>query len=228
MTDQLTVLRAETAQVTDLLRSADVAAPVAACPGWTVRDLAVHLGNIHLWAAAALRAGGEKVLPTPQQPGADLAGWYAGTAADLLAALDERDPDAPAWGFGPPPRTAAFWRRRQVHESALHRWDLEVAAGAPSGFDPELAADGVDEVVTVMLPRQLHLQRTPPLPAPVALSTGERTWTLGGDDPVATVTGPAEALLLLLWHRTGPDDRRLTITGDRSAAEQVLALPLAP
>jgi hypothetical protein len=31
----------------------------------------------------------------------------------------------------------------------------------------------------------------------------------------AEVSGPAEALVLLLWGRLGLDDRRLTVTGSR-------------
>ncbi|CAM5496820.1 hypothetical protein TPAU25S_00705 [Tsukamurella paurometabola] len=30
---------------------------VPSCPGWTVRDLIVHLGAVHRWAAAFLAAG---------------------------------------------------------------------------------------------------------------------------------------------------------------------------
>ena len=35
-------------------------------------------------------------------------------------------------------------------------------------------------------------------------------------------------LLLLLWHRTTLDDPRLTVTGDRRAADAVLAAALTP
>ena len=52
-----------------------------------------------------------------------------------------------------------------------------------------------------------------------------------GADPVpaeATVSGPASALYLLLWRRTGLDDPRLTITGDESAARSVLGAAIVP
>ena len=42
-----------------------------------------------------------------------------------------------------------------------------------------------------------------------------------------TVSGPAEALLPLLWHRITLDDARLSVSGDRHAVEAVLATALA-
>jgi hypothetical protein len=53
--DLLDVLVREAAQVERLVRDADLAAPVAACPGWTVYELVTNLGAIHRWAAAATR-----------------------------------------------------------------------------------------------------------------------------------------------------------------------------
>ena len=55
------------------------------------------------------------------------------------------------------PTTAAFWFRRQAHETAVHRWDAQRAA-TPSSVDPidaTLAADGVDEWLEVFVPRFL-------------------------------------------------------------------------
>jgi uncharacterized protein (TIGR03083 family) len=46
------------------------------------------------------------------------------------------------------------------------------------------------------------------------------------DSVPAVVSGPADALLLLLWHRTTLDDPRLAVSGDRAAAEAVLAAAL--
>ena len=54
---------------------------------------------------------------------------------------------------------ASWWIRRMAHETAIH-WLAERAAGLgpdggpPAGFLPELAADGVEEVLDVMFPRR--------------------------------------------------------------------------
>ena len=78
-------------------------------------------------------------------------------------------------------------------------------------------------------PRQLR----PRADGPAGRPSGSRppraaTWALGGaGDPDATVSGPAAAVLLLLWHRVGLDDPRLTVAGSRAAADAVLAAALS-
>ena len=32
-------------------------APVAACPGWDLRELTLHMGHVHRWATAAVEHG---------------------------------------------------------------------------------------------------------------------------------------------------------------------------
>ncbi len=53
------------------------------------------------------------------------------------------------WAFGSL-APAAFWARRQAHETMVHRADAELAAGRPVVLDPELAADAIDEWLTIM------------------------------------------------------------------------------
>jgi uncharacterized protein (TIGR03083 family) len=49
-----------------------------------------------------------------------------------------------------PPATVGFWQRRQAHETAIHRWDAQLASGSPDPIDAELAIDGIDEVLTMI------------------------------------------------------------------------------
>ena len=53
------------------------------------------------------------------------------------------------WAFGSL-APATFWARRQAHETMVHRADAELTAGLPVVLDPELAADAVDEWLTLM------------------------------------------------------------------------------
>ena len=226
--DHLAHLRADCDAVLAVLAVADLTAPVAACPGWDLRALVEHLGCVHRWATEIVRTGVVAGEPTADGAG-DLAAWFAEGAAGLLEALAAADPAAPTWSFTTD-RTAGFWRRRQALETVVHRWDAQRAAGQPEPIDVQLAADGIAEVADLFLPRQLKLGRIGPLPAAVALhpvDTG-REVRLGTDEPVATVTGAAEVLLLVLWHRVDPADPRLTIDGDADVARSVLALALAP
>jgi len=202
-------------------------APVVSCGRWRVRDLVVHLARIHHWAAGQARRRQE--TPLGRGPFV-LEELYATCAAELRETLTALGPDAEAWtllGNGP----ASFWHRRQTHETLVHLWDLRTAGGLDLVVEPALWADTVDEVVTVMQPRQERMGRMDALPAPIGLvaeDTG-RSWSLGGSaDPSTVVSGPAEALALLLWGRTTPDDGRLTVSGDAAALTDALGRRLTP
>jgi len=214
------------------LETGDLDAPVPGCPGWRLTDLAHHLGGIHRWAHGAVVHGKpqERTVAGPADRAA-LVDWFRAGAAELVATLRTTDPGTPCWTFGPKPRTAAFWFRRQTHETVLHAYDAAASQGVTTPITPMLALDGIDEVVTMFLPRQIELGRTAPPPVSLALEPDEGgRWVLTGDDaaPAATVTGPAEAVLLLLWHRVGLDDPRLAVAGSRAAADAVLAVALTP
>ena len=218
-------LRRSTDDVAQVLRTGDVSARVPACPGFDLAGLAAHLGGVHRWATAALATTTAPSLrDAGPAEGQHLADWYAGTARGLLDALQATDPATPCFTFGPP-RTAAFWLRRQVHETAIHLFDAWSAVGSASDLDAQLSADGIDEVLTVFLPRQVALGRTPAVEQPVALhaiDTGG-TWVVGDGAPAATVHGPAYALLLLLWKRMSLEDAAVQVEGDpRATLSQAL------
>jgi uncharacterized protein (TIGR03083 family) len=231
--DYLPVLGELTGEFAGAVRAADPAAAVPDCAGWTVTDLATHLGNVHRWAAAVVRTGEVQPQNFATDVGADLASWYAEGARLLLDALGDADPDDPCWHFGGTGKTKAFWFRRQVHETAVHLADARCATGTGFTLDPAVAADGVDEVLGAFLPRVTRWHAVPRLPGPVSLratDTGD-VWTVHPGEPPAlgpaadgaTAEAPAQALLLRLWKRTGPDPRT-----DGDAAAALLGAPLTP
>jgi uncharacterized protein (TIGR03083 family) len=217
--------------------SGGLAAEVPWVPAWTVRDLVAHLGAVHRWATGILRAGSTEP-PEPSSrfraPEDDLAGWYALGLTELVATLRTVDPDAPAWHMSPAAsRRARDWSRRQAHELVVHRMDLEAAAGVGHApVDVALAADGVDELLGIVLPRWQH---TPPLATArarvtVTATDADRSWLVevadgtvrstgspAGPAADATLTGTAEQLLLRLWGRPSA----ATVTGN-PAAEALL------
>ncbi|WP_454051551.1 maleylpyruvate isomerase family mycothiol-dependent enzyme [Cellulomonas sp. Marseille-Q8402] len=215
-----------------LLTSADLDAPVPTCGAWTVTDLALHLGGVHRWAAGMARGtddGGDDPAG-PRDPAA-LRAFYREQADALVTTLRDLGPAAPGLTLnGPGP--AAFWHRRQLHETLVHLHDLALATGTAHPVDdPALWADAVDEVVTVMTPRQVRLGRLAPLAVPVRLVAADagRAWALGpAEEPRATVTGPTRTLALLLWGRAAPADPTLATTGDPAALTAALAGPLTP
>lgn len=222
--DWLDLLHLHTARFADVVGDADLDAPVTFCPGWSVRDLAIHLGGVHQWAAHAVVAGRPDFRPEPpDDEGAGLAAWYRDSAAGLLDVLTTTPPDAPAWTLDERDPTAGFWRRRQVHETTLHLWDAEQALGEPRPIAPWLAWDGVREVAEVMYPRQVRLGRVAPVEPAVRLVApdADGDLVLGDGEPVV-VRGRAEVLLRLLWHRVD------AVEGIGSGAAALLSAAVTP
>lgn len=206
-------------------------------PEWRVRDLIGHLGTVHRWATAILRAGTTERPPpgATQQPPADenLLDWYETGLVELVATLRTTAPAAPAWHMSPAAeQVAASWARRQAHELTVHRMDLEAAAGVPlTPVDPVLAEDGVDELLAVVVPRWAHTEPLVSAAATVGVTCTDtgRSWSVRvaeGDVSVAPartgaeeahVRGTATQLLLHLWGR--PAD--VVVDGD-PAAEALL------
>jgi uncharacterized protein (TIGR03083 family) len=240
-----------------VLETGELDAPVPGCAPWRLTDLAHHLGGVHRWARTAVVEGPSDDKDPTDAPTdrAALVAWFREGADALVATLRATDPDTPCWTFAPP-HTAAFWFRRQMHETAVHAGDAAASQGTTRPYGAELALDGIDEVVGTFFPRQVRLGRIPPLPSALAVQPAEGgRWVLAGDgrgrqatpshpagggprsqrawrlreaprDASATLSGPAEAVLLLLWHRITLDDPRLTVSGDRAAADAVLAAAL--
>ena len=206
MTDLLAHLRREADATLAALQGADWDAPVAACPGWALRDLVQHTGTIHRWALGrALGRPRERDEPDGDE---GLAAWFAEGAARLHAGLAAADPDAPCQGFEEP-ATVGFWVRRQAHETTMHRVDAQWAAlGRADAVPADLALDGLAEVAEVFVPRQVALGRMPALTRGLLLEAPEGWVALHGPDPHA-VRGSASDLLCALWRRPAdvrPDD----------------------
>jgi uncharacterized protein (TIGR03083 family) len=228
-----------------LLAGGDLDAPVPSCPGWTLLDLTHHVGGVHRWATAAVvekRSMNDDEIVIPDRAGTR--SWFLDGATGLVRVLRATPPETECWAFGPKPRTAAFWFRRQPLETAVHAWDAAGSQGAGiDPFDAALALDGIDEVRHMFFPRQIHLKRIEPLSRSLAIAPDETTtrWVFpagdggddGGDDgaegePEAVVSGPAASLYLLLWGRIGLDDARVRLEGDAAAAGTVLGAGITP
>jgi uncharacterized protein (TIGR03083 family) len=220
-------------------------APVASCPGWTVLDLVVHLGNVHAWAATILETGrsaaGQNDEPRSSR-GRVVAAWYAGKAEDLYLVLRQVDPARPCWNFALGEGVAAFWSRRQLHETTMHLVDLDLACGRAPSVAAAVAADGVAEVVEVLAHRMHARGHHAALSQPLTLratDTGD-VWTLhptsgvprvergAGDGVRDRVEAPAELLYRLLWHRATPTADGVRVLGDGDRVRDFLGSRLTP
>lgn len=209
-------LRADARRIAEVLEAGSPEAPVPSCPGWDLTALVGHLGGVHRWALDSVRDG---TMPDrwPAQygpDGADLATWLVEGAEELAEVLDRSDPDAPSWNPFGTDQIAAFWPRRQAHETMVHRHDAELAVGSLTPFPAELASDGIDEFFEVLVP--VRHSRPDVAPPPGSLHVhctdvaGE--WLVRfGDEGYemrrehakgdAALRGPATSLLLHLWGR---------------------------
>jgi uncharacterized protein (TIGR03083 family) len=129
-------------------RAAGVHARVSSCPGWNVGDLLSHLGRIHRWVTRLLvdRATdrGKHWSESEPPPLDERLVWFEQGVTPLADALVDAGPDAKLWTWTPD-KTSGFWARRQANETAVHRWDAQLAAGTSEPIDRPLALDGIDE-----------------------------------------------------------------------------------
>jgi uncharacterized protein (TIGR03083 family) len=247
--DHPSVVISEADRFATALERGPLEAPVAACPGWDLERLTLHLGHIHRWARLAAATG---TNPDPDRvPGPPdaydapaLAEWLREGAVELAQVLASLDPDAPTWHPFPVPQVAGLWPRRQAQETLVHRWDAEAAIGEPGAIDAVLAVDGIDEYLTVMLPRflqrgrvllpsgALHLECVDTGDAWTASSSveGELFVTGGVGEPHGTAEhgiarGSAPQLLLTVWGRA--DTAGLELDGDLDVARAWLAVGAA-
>jgi uncharacterized protein (TIGR03083 family) len=203
--DHIEVLAAEGAALIAAVRAGPRGAPIAACPGWDVTALAGHIGTTWRWSGQIVKERLSAPLRIDPDPGLtpdQAVGWLEAALVEVLDALRGCPADEPVWGFGLQPRTAQFWRRRQAQEAVVHRVDAELATERLAPVDPMVAADGVGEFIDVMLGRMYRGQDPPAGQLAVHASDTGGTWSTG--DPaggVASLSGSAEDLLLVLWGR---------------------------
>jgi len=218
----------------DAAERGGLAAPVPSCPPWRIRDLLRHIRYVHWWAGTHVRQASSQVITGPSEaellgggpPDAQLLDAYRAGHRALVETLRDADPAISCATFLPAPSPLAFWTRRQAHETAIHRADAELAAGAVTPFDPEFAADGVDELVTGFAPRE-RLSARPQATRTLLLhaaDTGD-DWHLvigpggvgagrGRHEADAVLSAPAQGLYLLLWNRQDIEAAGATVSGD--------------
>lgn len=208
---------------------AGLRAGVPTCPDWNVRQLVAHQGMVHRWATGLLtgQSTDPDAFEREGRSSVDPLEWLRDGAIDLAGALTRAPETVAAPVFlkdAPAPRP--FWARRQCHETTIHAIDAMAAAlgaapdPAQTWISPELALDGIDELLCGFLPRSKSTLRSPePVTFAVVPEEGERAWLVrvteepavttvlardaaGLADADTTVTGDAVDLYLRLWNRS--------------------------
>jgi len=239
--DRASYLDSLRGDATDLLAAATghLDADVPTCPGWTLERLVGHLGRVYRRVASSVLHDASRELPRPPE-GPDVVDWARAGLGELLAAFEETagapdDATVATWAGDQP---AIFWPRRMAIETAVHRWDAQAAVsdGRPVGTD--LALDGVDELLEVIVPwrgaqglgeaaagRTMHLHATDV--AGDEAGQGEWLLTIGPEGLTVehahakgevAVRGTASDLLLLLYNRVPAG--RCEVFGDAALLER--------
>jgi uncharacterized protein (TIGR03083 family) len=153
MIDFNEVLAANSNRFREVLAGVPAATRVPACPEWAADDLLWHLTEVQSFWGTIVDQGlltDEEVgaVTAPRRPVTSDAAiaLFEEVSLHLAMKLDVTD-DTPVWTWTPN-HTVGWVRRRQAQEALMHRVDAELAAGLPSEIDPELAVDGVDELLT--------------------------------------------------------------------------------
>jgi uncharacterized protein (TIGR03083 family) len=151
----LTTVPTSTDVLLSAARAAGLATTIPTCVGWRTHDLISHVAGVFRWVTSVVEAGGPTdradIAPTPE--GEAAFGELEAASRAVVAAIAAIGPDGDAWNWAGEPPTGAFWHRRMAHEAAIHAADAQVAAGQIPAIEPGLAADGIDELLTVLVPR---------------------------------------------------------------------------
>jgi uncharacterized protein (TIGR03083 family) len=199
----------------DAARNLD--ASVAACPGWTVRDLVEHIGRVQwFWSEIVERRVQDRDemnhVSYPSERG-DPVTWFGRQSKRLVAGLHTMADTDPLWSWWEPEQTALFAKRRQFNEVVMHAYDTRNAVGDPRPIPVGAALTGLDEFIVIM---SKDLREDHPTPSPVRLRATDSEWTGalfggasdGSNEETLELRGTASELLLTLWgRRLAPDPR---------------------
>jgi uncharacterized protein (TIGR03083 family) len=235
-------IEASTADLAQLVTAdSELTRPIPTCPGWTMRELAVHVGRVHRWAAEIVSTRSAvpisfRAVPDGKFPAApaERAAWLTAGAQRVSTAVRDAG-DAPVWAAFGGQVPAGFWARRLCHETLVHAADGLLAAGRRPDLPAPVAADAIDEWLTVVSGPSSGEpdRRAAGLPAGRVLHVhatddgldGAGEWLISHEpDGVrvrpghgrgdAALTGPAAVLLLVLTRRRPAGDPAVTVFGD--------------
>ncbi|MGH3655974.1 MAG: maleylpyruvate isomerase family mycothiol-dependent enzyme [Micromonosporaceae bacterium] len=208
---------------------------VPSCPDWTVAHLVRHVAEAYLHKVRSIQLGERPQPWPPDLSGEESLALFDRALAELLAEFESHQPTDHAWTWYDPDQSVGYWIRRMAQETVIHRVDGELAIGEVTAIPADLAADGIDEVLTIFLAWDSvdTIEREGPESWPglaqsagevVRIRAGDHTWSVRltpagvevstgeAPDAAATVTGDPVDVLLWLWRRGDVD--RLTAEGD--------------
>lgn len=232
--EYLAILRREgDAFVDSIAQARDVT--IASCEPWVGADLLWHMTEVHYswkFIVETHLMNPADYVPRSKPADEDMLTEYRAGLNELISVLSSLDPTRSCWTWAGI-QDVAWVLRRMAHETAVHAWDAHCAAGNTAEIDAELASDGIDEFVHVMLVSNMREEEGPlsgsvhihctdvdgewlivPTPTSDVVVTREHS---KGD---CAIRGSASQLLLGLWRRIPMSS--LEVIGSAGVAEQFL------
>lgn len=232
--DFITALRRDGDAFAAAAGAAGLTTPVVSCPAWSVADLLWHLSEVHqFWGSVVAQQASHwnEVVEPERVPDDQLMATYAAGLTRLVDVLETADPTTPVWTWSAD-HTAGFVIRRMAQETAVHRWDADLAARSPTPIEAALASDGIDEFLFHFLSNAAQPDK--PVGGSVHIHCGDVAgeWTIrpteGGFDISrehakgdCALRGGASDLLLALWRRVHLD--AIDVVGNAEVAAQFVA-----
>ena len=217
---------------TALARSSEYApldTPVPTCPGWTTARLLGHLAKVHRWSSWTIQHGVSDGFQWQRPDDDRLISFFLAGLDELVVTLRETPVDRPIWTLWPVRSPRLYWARRQAHEAAIHRVDMELAIGyGVTDFEPDFAADGIDELLMSMVPLGTTAEHGPAAlvvePLDMNVSWTVRVSEAGVDarrEAISTadltIFGSSSDLYRWVWNRA--DDAEVSLRGDVTKAD---------
>ena len=228
--------REELDRICAVARHRDLNDSVPSCPHWSLRDLLVHLGRVYSFYAEMTRTGSEKPFPFSDIPAPEInteIAWIQQAFEDFRSVVGIREPDEFAWSFTPN-KTVAWVNRRALHETLIHRFDVELSVGDVSAVDPGVASDCVDEFLESFFLGRASDAEKPLGSVHLHCTDVDGEWiieSVGGEFVMrrehakgdVAVRGKAVDLAQLLWRRLPLSSGRFEIFGDAAVADTFCA-----
>ena len=144
-----------TERIAEILTSAAPALRVTTCPDWTLSELALHVGRAHRWAQRIIETRAQKPIDmsavdmglpaTTTRYGA----WLCSGATAFSAAVQFAGIRTPVWSWSDN-QSVGFWLRKITHDTIIHRIDAELTVGLRPSLSPQMASDGVADLLAAI------------------------------------------------------------------------------
>ncbi len=216
--------------------------PVPTCPEWDVNALISHLAVVLSRMRIRIETNADPdTMPSTPPNGMTPPEWLSLSYRELTTTFLNHEPEDPAWNWTGENQIVGWYIRRLAHELAIHLVDLDAASPSSTppeelGIDAALAADGLDELLTVFLPtrnpRSLHPMEHHVLALTPTDGPGQPWYvelngleiSAGHDEKPtdATIKGSSVALYLFGWNRPAEG---ITATGNSTAIRDFSGIP---